>query len=146
MSDNGLEKMEYIGSLSSRFSNHLMDKISVASTKTSDGDVVAATELDSHVDSPVVGKHAIILESLNKSVRVSGFSSEIGKPIRVKVVHAAVVYDCDITGETHILVLHNALHIPSMDNNLVPPFTMRLAGLDVNECPKFLAKKPTSPQ
>ena len=26
--------------------------------------------------------------------------------------------------------------------NLIPPFMMRLAGLEVNECPKFLSKNP----
>ena len=142
-----MDKMECIGSLSTRFSGLLFERIkavtTIASTQSSDEDVITATELDSHADSPVVGKNVVILESLNKSVTVSGFSSEIGKPIRVKVVNAAVAYDCDITGETHIMVLYNALHIPSMENNLVPPFAMRLAGLKVNECPKFLAKNPT---
>ena len=51
----------------------------------------------------------------------------------MKVVNAAIVYDCDITGESHILILHNALHILNMENNLVPPFAMRLAGLEVND-------------
>ena len=30
-----------------------------------------------------------------------------------------------------------------MDVSLIPPFLMRLAGLEVNECPKFLARQPT---
>ena len=30
----------------------------------------------------------------------------------------------------------------SMDINFIPPFMLRLDGLEVNECPKFLAKKP----
>ena len=51
----------------------------------------------------------------------------------MKVVNAAIVYDCDITGESHILILHNALHILNMENNLVPLFAMRLAGLEVND-------------
>ena len=29
-----------------------------------------------------------------------------------------------------------------MDINLIPPFMMRLAGLEVDECPKFLSKEP----
>jgi hypothetical protein len=29
-----------------------------------------------------------------------------------------------------------------MNNHLIPPFMMRLAGLEVNECAKFLAKEP----
>ena len=106
-------------------------------------DVTTATELDSHADSPVVGRYAIILEVLNKTVQVSGFTTDLGKPIRVPVVNAAVAYDCDITGDTHILVLYSALYLESMENNLVPPIAMRLAGCDVNECPKFLAKNPS---
>jgi hypothetical protein len=56
--------------------------------------ITAANELDSHFDSPMlVGKHhAAILEVvLNKTVQVSSFNSEIGLPIRVQVVNAAVV-------------------------------------------------------
>ena len=67
-----MDKMECIGSLLPRFSNHLSERIkavsTVASTQSSDGDTIAAIELDSHADSPVVGKNAVILESLNKSV------------------------------------------------------------------------------
>jgi len=70
---------------------------------------------------------------------VSGFSGELGSAIKVLVVHAAVAYYCEITGKAHILVIHNALYLRSMKTNLIPPFMMRLAGLQVNECPKFLS-------
>lgn len=65
--------MKCIGSLLSHFSNYLWDKINaksaVASTKSSNGCMIAATELDSHhADSLVVGKNAVILEPLDKSV------------------------------------------------------------------------------
>ena len=30
-----------------------------------------------------------------------------------------------------------------MNVSLIPPFMMRMAGVKVNECPKFLAKAPT---
>ena len=45
---------------------------------------------------------------------------------------AAVDYDCEYTGKTFILVIYNALYFRNMDTNLVPPITMRLAGLDVD--------------
>jgi hypothetical protein len=35
----------------------------------------------------------------------------------------------------------NALYIPEMKYHLIPPFAMRLSGLIVDECPKFLARK-----
>ena len=30
-----------------------------------------------------------------------------------------------------------------MEVNLIPPMMMRLVGLDVNECPKFLSRNPS---
>ena len=59
------------------------------------------------------------------------------------MVNAAVAYDCEFMGETQILVLCNALHFKRMENNLIPPLMMRLTGIEVNECPKFLSKEPT---
>ena len=100
-------------------------------------------ELDSHADSPVVGKHARILERTDKTVKVSGFTEDLGGSLSVPVVNAAVAYDCDTTGNTYILIIHNALYLKNMEVNLLPPFMMRLAGLEVNECPKFLAKSPS---
>ena len=58
------------------------------------------------------------------------------------VVEAVVAYDCEYTGKTFMLMLRNALYFPKMDISLIPPFMMRLAGVDLNECPKFPAKSP----
>jgi len=83
------------------------------------------------------------LEFTDKEVNVSGFSKSLGKPLSVPVVNAAVAYDCDLTGNTYILVICNALYVKDMEVNLVPPIMMRLAGLQVNECPKFLSNEPS---
>jgi hypothetical protein len=39
-------------------------------------------------------------------------------------------------------VAHNALHVATMDHNLVPPFILREAGLIVNETPKIHVEDP----
>ena len=39
--------------------------------------------------------------------------------------------------------MRNALLIPTMDHNLVPPFLLRLAGLQVDETPKHQLALPT---
>ena len=103
---------------------------------------VSATELDSHADSPVVGRFTRTLEDTGIQASVSGFTSDLGKPLTVPVVNAAVAYDCEFTGETRIMIICNALHFKNMEVNLIPPFMMRLAGIEVNECPKFLSKQP----
>ena len=50
---------------------------------------------------------------------------------------------CKYTGKTYILVIYNALYFRNIYTNLVLPVMMRLTGLDVDECPKFLSSKPT---
>ena len=100
-------------------------------------------ELDSHADSPVVGDNAHILEYTGKKVSVVGFTDALGKSLLVDVVHAAVVYDCATTGQSYLMIIHNALHVKSMDVCLLNPFIMRLAGIHVDDCPKFLAMVPS---
>ena len=76
-------------------------------------------------------------------MQVSGFTEKLGNPLKVPVVTAAVIYDCDLTGNSYVLVIHNALYLPEMTVNLIPPIMMRLAGIKINECPKFLAENPS---
>ena len=59
------------------------------------------------------------------------------------MVNAAVAYDCEFTGRTLIMTICNALYFDTMETNLIPPFMMRLAGIEVDECPKFLSKYPS---
>lgn len=140
--------METGETISPRFSSYLATRFNmqIASSSASyntEETTISATELDSHADSPVVGIHSRILEDTGRRAKVSGFTSDLGKPISVKVVNAAILYECDKTGKVEVLVLCNALYFPNMEVNLVPPFMMRLAGVEVDECPKFLAKDPT---
>lgn len=123
--------------LPDRFSSHLISAMSYDAGRDE-----TSTELDSHADSPVVGKHVYILRSTGRKVSVKGFTDQLGAPILVPVVDAAVVYDCEYTGKSIVLVIRNALHLRNMDTNLIPPFMMRLAGLKIDECPKFLSDNP----
>ena len=42
----------------------------------------------------MVGRAARILERTGKMVNEAGFTDKLGKPLRVEVVHIAVMYDC----------------------------------------------------
>ena len=42
-----------------------------------------------------------------------------------------------------ILVIQNALYVPSMQHNLLPPFVLRKAGVKVNETPKIHVADPS---
>ena len=102
------------------------------------------TELDSHANMVVLGKHSFIFESSGRTCNVSPFAKELGIASNVPIVDGAIAYDCPTTKETYILIVRNALYMPSMDLNLIPPFIMRAGGVQVNEVPKIHCDDPTS--
>ena len=88
----------------------------------------------------VVGSHATVFGHLGKSADVRPLSNDCSKLESVPIVDAAVAYDCPYTMKTFILTVRNALYVPSMTHNLIPPFVMREAGLIVNDVPRIHTK------
>ena len=78
-------------------------------------------EIDSHADSPVLGKGEIVIHKTDRTVSVQGFADESGRPISVPVVNGVVAYDCKYSGDTLLLIIITSLHLPSMNNHLIPP-------------------------
>ena len=100
------------------------------------------TDLDSHANMPVVGSEAYILAELGITCEVCPFTPDYD-PLKVPMVDAAIRYDSPFEDEVYILVLRNALYVPSMNYNLIPPFMLREAGIIVKETPKFQLDDPT---
>jgi hypothetical protein len=100
------------------------------------------TELDSHTDTCVIGKNAMVFHETHRYVQVSPFSDSLGILSHVPVVSAAVAYDDHNTGETILLRIHQALLIDDMETNLLCPMQMRMNDVKVDEVPKFLAENP----
>ncbi len=101
------------------------------------------TDLDSHADTCVVGKHVLIAEILDKKVNVTGFDPAQGKIKDLDLVTAALAYDCPQTGEVSILMIHQAVHVPTMENDLLCPMQMRMNDVELHECPKFMEGHPS---
>ena len=120
---------------------HLMARISVS--RSSEVGTTSRTELDSHANMVVLGSDCFIFENTGRSCTVHPFSSDLGSARDVPIVDAALAYDCQYTGETIILLVRNALYIPTMENNLIPPFVMRSGGVQVNDKPKIQCDQPT---
>lgn len=99
--------------------------------------------MDSHAESVVAGKNVLILNDTGNTITVGPFTPELGKLNKVRIVDCAIAHDCPYTGKTHILVLYNALYVPSVDNNLVPPFVVRRRGHTINDVPKIQCSDPT---
>ena len=105
-------------------------------------DESSRTELDRHANIPVIGKNAYILSRIGETVDVAPFTPDY-KPIRVELVDAALKYECPYSGKIKILIIRRGLHVPSMRNNLLPPFMLREAGITINEVPKIHLSSPT---
>jgi len=91
----------------------------------------------------VLGKHCFVFDNVHgQTCEIQPFDPSLGTVKKVPIVDAAIAYDCPYTHKTYILMFRNALHVPSMDNNLIPPFIMREAGITVNDVPKIHANDP----
>ena len=123
-------------------STHIYHKIVASMEVDAKIDGESRTELDSHANMPVVGREALVVEQSGKTVEVSPFTPDY-KPIKVEVVNAMIQYDSPMDGKEYILVIQNALRVPSMSNNLIPPFIMRENGIIVNESAKIHCENPT---
>ena len=102
-------------------------------------------ELDSHANMVCLGKHCTVLRYTGKTVKVNAFASEVGSLNNIPVVDAVVVYEDQYdNGMLYLLVVYNALYIPSMSHHLIPPFILREAGLMVSDVPKIQSPNPTA--
>ena len=104
---------------------------------------MGTTELDSHANMVVFGNQGRTIKNTYKFSDVNTFAEDVGMMPRVPIVDSVVAYDCPYSGEVILLVARNALFVVSMDHNLVPPFIMREAGLQVNEQAKIHTSEPT---
>ena len=102
------------------------------------------TELDSHANMVVLGRHCR-LENPDIPVPgspgsryaiVSAFSPDY-KPMKIQIVDACIGYWCPTNETTYILHFNDVLYVPSMEHNLIPPFILREAGFIVNDTPRI---------
>jgi len=79
---------------------------------------------------------------MNKEVAVAGFTDKLRNILKVSIAQAAVVHDCQCTGNSYVFHINNALYIKNMSSNLISHFMLILNGIDVNECPKYTSCHP----
>ena len=105
-------------------------------------EVHSRTELDSHANMVVVGRNCYVLQDTQRKANVSAFSPNY-ETLELPIVDAALAYYSPYDGKDYILVVRNALYVPSLEHNLIPPFIMREAGLEVRDIPKIHVSDPT---
>jgi hypothetical protein len=68
-------------------------------------------------------------------VDVYGYNPSHGSTSR-KIVSGVFAYDNSENGTCTLLIVHQGLHVPTMNNTLILPYQMRENDVVVNECPK----------
>ncbi len=102
-----------------------------------------ATKLDSHANMVVAGSDCTVIATSSHHATVTPFSSNLPMMDMDEFGDVAIAYDDPISLQTHLLVMRNALLIPTMDHNLIPQFLIWLAGLQIDETPKHQLALPT---
>jgi hypothetical protein len=95
-------------------------------------------ELDSHADTSILGRHALITLDYNQLVSVVGYDEALGTRV-YQTVSGVVAYTDPLTGRMLRLVINQAIHIPHLDHHLLCPMQCRVNDVLVDETPKFLA-------
>ena len=116
---------------------HVIAVISSGAANEANDNKSSTTELDFHANMVVVGAQGTIIQDTGLYADVSAFVDEVNKLNRVPIRDMALAYDCPYKRKTFLLIAKNALYVPSMHHNLIPPFIMEEAGLEVDEKPKI---------
>lgn len=101
-----------------RISDSTYSLISTAIQEQENTEETTRTDLDSHANMPVVGRNVYILSDTGETALVAPYSPDY-EPKELPIVKAAVLYSCPYTGQDIVLIIQQALHVPSMKNNLI---------------------------
>ena len=102
------------------------------------------SELDSHADTCVVGEDtALVILDHDRPVRVHGYDESSGDYRDCRTVSSVTAYDHPKSGHVYMFVLHQAIMIPTMTNNLISPMQVRDNEILVNDEPKHLVLTPS---
>jgi hypothetical protein len=93
-------------------------------------------ELDLHADTIVLGKNCVVLAYTGRECDVSPYTESYAAIRGVPIVSGATAWTCQLTGETLILVFHEALWMgEEVDHSLVNPNQLRHFGITVQDNP-----------
>ena len=85
----------------------------------------------------VVGSNATKIQDTGSYEDVNAFENDVGQRKRVPIKDMAIAYDCPYQKKKFLLIIKNALHVTSMNHNLIPPFILDEAGMEVYTKPKI---------
>ena len=100
--------------------------------------------MDSHADTCVLGSNALLVETAHPacSADVSFADPALGS-VSKPILSGAFKYTTPTSGQSFILVVHQAVFIDTMLHSLLCPMQMRENDIILNECPKSMMENPS---
>jgi hypothetical protein len=109
--------------------------------KTSSGDEptpghIAQNELDTRADTICAGANFLCIHPTGMTCSVQGFHQSFAPIPEIPVATVATAWDDPTTGQTFILVIHQALYFGTkLDHSLINPNQIRITGIPVCDDP-----------
>ena len=97
--------------------------------------VMGNIELDTHADTIVAGANCCIMSYTGRVCDVSPYSEHYKPVTGVPIVKAVTVWQSQYTGQEYLLILNEALWMPSLNHTLVNPNQLRAYGTIVQDNP-----------
>jgi hypothetical protein len=98
--------------------------------------VFGMNELDSHADTCVLGQNFVIIQYSGRECDVIPYTDQYEPVKGVPIVSGATSWTDQTTGDTWILVIHEAIWMAdSMSHSLLNPNQLRAHGIDVEDNP-----------
>ena len=98
--------------------------------------IEGANELDTHADTCVLGRNFIITQYSGRECDVLPYSDAYEAVTGVPIVTGATAWTDQETGETWIIVIHEAIWMAdTMPHSLINPNQLRAFGVDVEDNP-----------
>ena len=79
-----------------------------------------------------------MVQDFNRPVDVTGYDPGLGTKRNLRTISGALAYDDPTSGNTVVLIIHQAIHIPTMKHNLLTPMQLRMNDIRVRDIPRFL--------
>ena len=89
----------------------------------------------------MLGSNFLSVHHIEISVDVSGWDTSAGI-VEFPTISGAISYDHPTSRQFYMLVYYHDIHCPRLTSHLMCPIHSWMAGVIINEIPKFLAEDP----
>ena len=96
-------------------------------------------DINNHADKTMLGSNCLSLHSFEILVDVYVLETSPGS-VEWSTIYGAISYYHPISGNIYMLVYHQVIHCPRLENHLTCPMQIPMAGVRINELPFFFAE------